>query len=210
MLGDLIKRSDVLVALEKVFYKYNQAFGGNYGGFAEDVPKAVKEIPAAIQNCKGCENDNTGECLHCAGAYSDCYGGGKENKGLMEEPATDDEVRYCYSLDGERYYGSYATRAEALEDARSDASFHGEAYIGVCSEPELRWSCIEETVTEQITENLYDDVGEIADCFEVGAADETELKKRLDAAIAGWIRDRNIKPGCYQVFEAQRVSIGEE
>lgn len=57
MLGDLIKRSDVLAALEKVFDCYRMSFGGNNGGFAEDVPNAIEDIPAVC---------NTGEWILCS------------------------------------------------------------------------------------------------------------------------------------------------
>ena len=26
-----------------------------------------------VCNCKGCKNNNTGDCMHCMRAYSDCY-----------------------------------------------------------------------------------------------------------------------------------------
>ena len=119
-----------------------------------------------------------------------------------------DKVRYCYSWDGEDYFGDYATEKEALEDARSE-TLHEEVYIGTCVEPELTWSCIEETVIEQIEDNLYEDVGEHAENFEVSDEDEKDLKTRLDTAIKSWIKDRNIRPGCYQVFDGHRVSIEE-
>lgn len=47
MYSDLIKRGDVLDTLEKVFNKYNMAWGDMHRGFAEDVPNAVKKISAA-------------------------------------------------------------------------------------------------------------------------------------------------------------------
>lgn len=47
MSNDLISRGEVLSALEKVFGKYNIGFGGDRGGFAEAVPKAIEAIPTA-------------------------------------------------------------------------------------------------------------------------------------------------------------------
>ena len=44
--GDLIKRSDVLSALEEVFDKYRISFGSDKDGFAKEVPKAIETIPA--------------------------------------------------------------------------------------------------------------------------------------------------------------------
>ena len=46
---DLIKRSDALSILEKVFDEYSMSFGEDRGGFAEAVPKAIKAIPAVVK-----------------------------------------------------------------------------------------------------------------------------------------------------------------
>lgn len=47
MSNDLIRRKEVLSLLEKVFHKYNIGFGGDSGGFAQEVPEAIKSMPAA-------------------------------------------------------------------------------------------------------------------------------------------------------------------
>lgn len=120
----------------------------------------------------------------------------------------ENEMRYCYSWDGEDYIGYYATEKEALEVARFEAA-NEEVYIGVCTEQELRWSSMTETIIERIEENLYDDVGEDAERFYVSAEDEKDLQMRLDNAVKSWIKDRNIRSGCYQVTDAHRVLIGE-
>lgn len=44
---DLISKKEVLSTLEKVFNEYKMSFGEHYGGFAEEVPKAIKSIPTA-------------------------------------------------------------------------------------------------------------------------------------------------------------------
>lgn len=46
MSKDLIKRSDVLSVLEKVFEKYNVNFGGDSLGFGAAIPDSIKSIPS--------------------------------------------------------------------------------------------------------------------------------------------------------------------
>lgn len=47
MSNDLIRRNEVLSALEKLFTYYNISFGGSSGGFATAVPKVIMDIPVA-------------------------------------------------------------------------------------------------------------------------------------------------------------------
>lgn len=49
MLGDLIKRSDVLAALEKVFNSNRMSYGSDKAGFAKEVPDAIEAIPAVCK-----------------------------------------------------------------------------------------------------------------------------------------------------------------
>ncbi len=46
MLSDLIKRSDVLAALEKVFDRNGMSYGSDKTGFAKEVPNAIEALPA--------------------------------------------------------------------------------------------------------------------------------------------------------------------
>ena len=43
--NDLIRRKDVMAALEKVFDEYGVSWGEHYGGFASAVPNAIENIP---------------------------------------------------------------------------------------------------------------------------------------------------------------------
>ncbi|MDE7476689.1 MAG: hypothetical protein K2M91_01850 [Lachnospiraceae bacterium] len=157
----------------------------------------ITELPCPHQK----DMDGIGYCMKNEG---DCEYQMLDTRRKKEN--MDSETRYCYSWDGERYFGDYATEEEALKDAKSEA-LHEEVYIGTCTEPELRWHCIGETLIDQIEDNLYDDVGEIAKSFEVSAEDKEELERRLNSVIEGWLKDRNIKPDCYQVFDGHRVTL---
>lgn len=47
MNNGLIERKKVISTLRKVFEKYNIGFENGQGGFADEVPKAIKAIPTA-------------------------------------------------------------------------------------------------------------------------------------------------------------------
>lgn len=49
MLSDLIKRSDVLAVLEKVFDRNGMSYGSDKTGFAKEVPNAIEAIPAVCK-----------------------------------------------------------------------------------------------------------------------------------------------------------------
>lgn len=49
MLSDLIKRSDVLAALEKVFDRNRMSYGSDKTGFAKEVPNAIEALPAVYK-----------------------------------------------------------------------------------------------------------------------------------------------------------------
>lgn len=46
-MNDLIRRKDVMAALEEVFDDYKMSWGEQYGGFASAVPNAIGNIPTA-------------------------------------------------------------------------------------------------------------------------------------------------------------------
>lgn len=119
---------------------------------------------------------------------------------------------YCYSWDDEQYHGTYDSVEEALEDARKDNSdgWYGSVYIGTCTDVKLSWNSNEEQIIESMYENLYDEVGEVAECFEVTIEQELELAKRIDATVEQWLRDMDIKPNCYKVLDGHLVSLKGE
>lgn len=115
--------------------------------------------------------------------------------------------KYCYSWDDERYQGKYDTEEKALDAAKRDKPEEDEVYIGTCTEPEFKWRSCEEDIIESIEENLFDDVGEAAENFEVSRENEIELAKMIDETVMRWIEKNNITPDCYSVLDGHLVSI---
>lgn len=115
--------------------------------------------------------------------------------------------KYCHSRDGEFYCGEFDTEEEAMEDARGSYPDLEEIYIGTCTEPTLRWISNEDQIIESIKENLGEDVGEVAENFEVTSEQEVKLGRMIDETVKAWIAQENIKPNCYQVLDGHIVSL---
>ena len=114
---------------------------------------------------------------------------------------------YCYSFDGERYYGEFESEDEAIKAAKRDDPDRNNVYIGTATEPVLRWNSNEEQIIESIMDNLADDVGEWAENFDVSSEDELALAKMIDEAVEAWINQNKIHPNCYQVLDDHEVSL---
>lgn len=115
--------------------------------------------------------------------------------------------KYCYSNDGEIYYGEFDTEKEAIEDAKGSYPGNNEIYIGTVTEAVLRWSSNEEEIISSIIDNLHDDVGEFAENFEVSSDQELELARMIDETVKKWIEKEKIEPSCYQVLDGHIVSL---
>ncbi len=115
--------------------------------------------------------------------------------------------KYCHSRDGEIYFGKFDTEEEAIEDAKGSYPNDKDAYIGTCTEPTLRWISNEDQIIDSIIENLSEDVGEVAENFDVTSEQEVKLGKMIDETVKVWIAQENIKPNCYQVLDGHIVSL---
>lgn len=115
--------------------------------------------------------------------------------------------KYAYSFDGEQYHGDYNSREDAIKEGIEDAKSTGPygekphtLYTGECFEPPITWCDMGENYVESMQENL-DEYGEWAELFDgqVTNEDIEDLDKRLNVAVAEWIKDRNIKPGFFNI-----------
>lgn len=117
---------------------------------------------------------------------------------------------YAYSFDGENYHGCCDSREDAIKEGIEDAKSTGPygekphtLYTGECFEPPITWDDMGERYVESMQENL-DEYGEWAELFDgqVTNEDIEELDIRLNAAVEGWIKDRKIKPGFFNIKPA--------
>lgn len=101
-MDDLIRRSDVLSTLKKVFGEYGVSFGNGAGGFGEALPEAVKSIPAAhdvdIVRKGGTLNAKTGTGTNTAITYlyRDASNYKVWNAGVVRGTLTEEQKREIY------------------------------------------------------------------------------------------------------------------
>lgn len=116
--------------------------------------------------------------------------------------------KWCYSWNDENFYGKYDTMEEALIDAKKDNPDAEFVIVGTRTDVELSWSGFDaEDVINAIEEDLYEEVGDAVESFEVSADDEVKLGEILDEAIKKWIEQCNIKANCYKVLDSEEVEL---
>lgn len=103
-------------------------------------------------------------------------------------------TEYCYSTDGESYFGRFATREEAIgaafdEADEGDVAFEDLPYVWVaevkpaadCLSPSL----LGDHVMEYVEESLFEEIGGEEPAFDAMTASQ---KTELGLAIIEWLR----------------------
>lgn len=115
------------------------------------------------------------------------------------------EGKWVYSLNEELFQsGYYNTKEECIEAAKEELP-DMTIFIGQCETPEFDWNICAEDYIEDIANDLYDQVGEVADCFEVSDNQEKALDEMLKETVEKWIATYNIQPCCYKVVNIEKI-----
>lgn len=111
--------------------------------------------------------------------------------------------RYMYSLDGERFYGNYKTRDEAVEEACKEAELDGceQVTVALMKPNELSWSTCEEPVIE----SMYDEIDD--DNFEITDDEEKDLAEMIDNTIKTWAIKNNIDTNVYTELSSSIIQM---
>ena len=120
------------------------------------------------------------------------------------------EVKYCYSWDKISYTGEYATKEELVKECLTKKPEAKYVYIGTCKDPTFKWDNMSYEITGSMYENLYDDVGDVVENFEVSDEDRDKLDKMVNEAIKKWIKQNNIKPSCYMVINVHKAFLNNK
>ena len=128
---------------------------------------------------------------------------------------------YSYSLDGETYYGSYATRKEAADEGDADAhSAHvsGEditsfftarnvSVFDVMRESPLR---LGESILSGIYDRLEDCLPDNSDGFKPNGIDEYALRAKLGALVIDFLEaNTTIEGGAIEGVEEHPFTAGD-
>ena len=108
---------------------------------------------------------------------------------------------YCYSRDEERYTGSFDTEAEALAEAFQGTDYET-IYVGVVRDPIdfFTPAGVGRDIFDRISEQLGEEVGEVAECFTMKPEDQAALGEMVLKFIV-----EGPGFGCFGVKDVRRV-----
>lgn len=108
-------------------------------------------------------------------------------------------------------FEEFATREEAIEFGKQEAPGWGVNYfyIGTKEPLEHKISVDVDGVLEQIAENIYDKVGEVAEDYlrDVKQEHVEELQEKMDAVLHEWMEKHRYYPNFYGVNNVERINI---
>ena len=116
---------------------------------------------------------------------------------------------WCISTNGENFFDDdYSSREEAIEAVKEE---YEEGYVGRCVRLEFEEIDIDYAETGYyLGENLYDEVGDAAENWEMTDEQEKELSAILAKAVINYINEHNLQPTCYKVVDIEEVEVGEQ
>ena len=110
---------------------------------------------------------------------------------------------WCKSYDGETFgYNDYSSKEEAINDC-DDGEYVGRAVKFEFIEENVI-GC-EEKIVECLYDTLYQEVGDVAEVYELSTEDETELGKRVAKTVIDFINEKDLQPTCFSVTDIEEV-----
>lgn len=115
-------------------------------------------------------------------------------------------VKWCASVDEERFYDEFSTKEEAIDFVREE---YGEGYIGESVAVEFTADDFNWDADYALGELLYEEVGDVADSWHLSQEDEAELSRRLGEVMVEFLNERNLQPECFKVINIEQVARKE-
>ena len=106
--------------------------------------------------------------------------------------------------------GVYDTKEKAIEEGKKDAIENGRQSFKVgIIEDAPNFGIDVDSVIEQIQENMYNEMGEVAEDYldDVTKDDTLELEKRLNEVFYKWQEEHNYKPSFYKVISEEVIEV---
>lgn len=123
----------------------------------------------------------------------------------LEQPKT-----WSYSIDGDCYYGNFATREEAIQEAKAVYQ-NGSFYIGECEKPELDGGFLDGmSVLEQLADSEDFMIDAAADWFEKVDKHSDSLGEMLRAAFHRWLEQNQLQPDFFIVKNPEYILADDE
>lgn len=116
--------------------------------------------------------------------------------------------RWCYGMTDEYFSDDFPTKTDAIEACKKDLEG---GYIGRIVEVEFDEKDISYDETAyRLQERLYDEVGDVAENWELTTEQELELSKIVAKAVIEYINKNHLQPTVYKVVEIEEVFADED
>ncbi|HDR9163635.1 TPA: hypothetical protein QDB28_004039 [Burkholderia vietnamiensis] len=124
----------------------------------------------------------------------------------QQAPALAPAIEYSYAScpDAERWSGPFDSIPAAIAEALSNNNHGQVVYVGENAPVEINHDSLAEEVVERIEEQVYEQVGELADT--VGPFDEAEMKPLVNS-IKQWV-EQNADITCWRVEKVKGYGPG--
>ena len=119
---------------------------------------------------------------------------------------------FCYSLDGDSYTGTYATREEAIREGNQYAydMEHETFFIGECYQSFFP-SVDANLIIENIVDNAISECGDHAEDYLEDIPGEiiVELEEKMNEVLNAWIEKYGYSPHFYSVKNKEQIDVIE-
>jgi hypothetical protein len=118
--------------------------------------------------------------------------------------------KWCISNDGELYNADdYDTKEDAIEGARRDYEYTN-FYVAKVVNLEFDENDViglAENAYESLSEQLYEEVGEVAENWDTSIPKEAfdELDQLLSNTVIEWVNKNNLQPKCFGITGEYKI-----
>lgn len=114
--------------------------------------------------------------------------------------------KFTWSENDETFMnGVFDSIQECIGNAKMNADSEV-IYIGTVNEPDINIEYFGDDIIDCISEQLYNEVGEVADTFNPTKKEKADLNKRISETVSKWLTDTN-EPDCFKVSDIQEYNI---
>lgn len=114
---------------------------------------------------------------------------------------------FVYSFNEEIFNSDhFDSIEECLEDARENADDEQVVFIGEVAEPNINLDDFGCDIIDDISEQLGEQVGEVAECFEPSRQERAILSTRIEAVVKEWLADIG-GYGCFRVIDTASYEL---
>ena len=110
---------------------------------------------------------------------------------------------WCVGTDGEFFTGGYKSKEEAIKAVKDD---YGSGYVGRQIKVQFeKKDVIIPDIEGELSESLFDNVGEVAELWELTKEQEQKFARMYEKFVIDFINRNDLQPTCYRVENIESV-----